>query len=158
MTKLFRLNLMLKNPPPLQKTAYELSIYVCFKTLILSEQTTTRPFHYIHLAAGKAPKISNHQQCFAGNSGLLSRQTSLCQLLLVSYKETVYEVAFSSLKTKRYFLSCETGSNDGNTDLTLFILEKEEDSEIFRILFSTASNLLYISAFNNSTDMALNCL
>lgn len=78
--------------------------------------------------------------------------------VMVSYKETVYEVAFSSLKTKRYFLSCETGSNDGNMDLTLFILEKEEDSEIFRILFSAASNLLYISAFNNSTGMALNCL
>ena len=26
-----------KKSPPLQKTAYELSIYVCFKTLILSE-------------------------------------------------------------------------------------------------------------------------
>ena len=43
---------------------------------------------------------------------------------MVSYKETIYEVAFFSLKIKRYFLSCETGSNDGNTDLTLFILEK----------------------------------
>ena len=77
---------------------------------------------------------------------------------MVSYKEPIYEVALYSLKTKRYFLSCEAGSNDGNTDLTLFILEKEEDSEIFRILFNVASNLLYISAFNNSTGMALNCL
>ena len=42
---------------------------------------------------------------------------------MVSYKEPVYEVAFSSLK-KSILLSCEAGSNDGTTDLILFILEK----------------------------------
>lgn len=77
---------------------------------------------------------------------------------MVSYKESVYEVVFSSLKKRGILLSCEAGSNDGNTDLILFILEKEENSEIFRILFNSTYNILYISVLSDNADMALNCL
>ena len=57
---------MLKNPPPLRKTASKLSIYINFKTLILPEWAIMCSFCCISSCKEKIPEILSSQKYFAG--------------------------------------------------------------------------------------------
>ena len=90
---------MLKNPPPLQKTASELSIYICSKTLILPEWTIMRPFCCIPSCNGKSSWNLELSELSCGECWLIRQIDTTFPVTMVSYTETVLLVFF---KTKQW--------------------------------------------------------
>ena len=102
---------MLKNPPPLQKTVSELSIYICSKTLILPEWTIMRPFCCIPSCNGKSSWNLELSELFCGKCWLIRQIDTTFPVIMVSYTETGLLVFFKTeqWKTKARRRPLQTG-------------------------------------------------
>ena len=85
--------------PPLQKTAAELSIYICSKTLILPEWTIMRPFCCIPSCNGKSSWNLELSELSCGECWLIRQIDTTFPVTMVSYTETGLLVP---VKTKQW--------------------------------------------------------
>ena len=133
--------------PPLQKTASELSIYICSKTLILPEWTIMRPFCCIPSCNGKSSWNLELSELSCGECWLIRQIDTTFPVTMVSYTEIIIDgIVFL------YAEEVGTGWKQFRS------ARKTKEMQFLGTSLACICKSLFISRLQASADMVAKCL